>query len=366
MTHAVSLTHERYEHMSPTAVALATLLHVAVAAALFMVSPLRPVDTTPDAIEITLDAPPPPVETPPPAEPPPPATAPAAAAPPPAATPAPVPAAPPVRLGLAPVGPSQDPKQPPGTAQPDKPRPPTPEPQAAQPEPPKPPVEEAKAEPPAPEPPPPEPQQQAMATTPPPPPPPPPPSQALESALPPVDAPPPPVTAREIPPPAPPPPAPKAPPPTQARVQPAPPPPPVHAPQNPALRSSPLSTAPQQRTPAEQQQAARQAPSFINPAQSYGTKRLEDQYVWQVANKLSAHQQFVRNALTESGTVVLRLVIARDGRLVEVGLNRSSGNASLDQASINMVRAAAPYPPMPSELGAQHTFSLPLYFKRSD
>jgi TonB family protein len=222
-------------------------------------------------------------------------------------------------------------------------------------------VQEARPEPPASRPPPTEPQQAAAA----PPPPPPPSQQSLESALPPLDAPPPPVTANEIPrPPAPPPPAPKAPPPTQARVQPSP--PPVAPPQNPTLHTSPLTTAPQQRAPAEQQQAARQSPSFVNPAQSFGQKRVEDQYIWQVAQKLSAHQQFVRNASTESGNVVLRLVIARDGRLVDVGLSRSSGIATLDQASMAMVRAAGPYPPFPEELsGATHAFILPLYFKRN-
>src|SRR5882757_9929587 len=57
--------------MSPSGVALATLLHVAVAAALFWVSPLRNIDQTPDPIEITMEQevppPPPAPQTPPPA-----------------------------------------------------------------------------------------------------------------------------------------------------------------------------------------------------------------------------------------------------------------------------------------------------------
>lgn len=97
-----------------------------------------------------------------------------------------------------------------------------------------------------------------------------------------------------------------------------------------------------------------------------GNKRAEEQYLWYVAQKLSQHQQFVGNASTESGTVVLRLTIARDGRLVAVGLSRSSGLPSLDNVSMNMVRQASPYPPLPDGIsGAQHTFVLPLYFKRN-
>ena len=332
--------------MSPAAVAMTTALHAAVVAALYLVSPLNHVDTTPDVIEVTMprDLPAPEAPQPPPA-PEPPIQA-AAPSPPPAPAPAPAPTpAPPMRLGLTPLAPNPDPKAAtPGVEKPAPPKPETPAAEAAQSEPPK-------AE-----------QQQALAT-PPPPPPPPPPARTLESELPPLEAPPPPVTAQEIPrPPAPPPPAPKAPPPTQQRVQPAPTPqrPPQ---QQPALQSSPLSHLP---PPPREQQAARQAPTLTNPADMYGARRAEEQYLWYVAQKLSQHQQFVRNANTESGTVVLRLTIARDGRLVDVGVSRSSGLPSLDNVSANMVRQASPYPPLPDDIsGAQHTFTLPLYFKRT-
>ena len=344
MAHAVSLSYARSDHMSPVAVAMTTTLHLAVAAALYWVSPLNFIDTTPDAIAVTMEreVPPPQPETPPP--PPTPTPPPQAAAP--TAPAAPPPPAPPVRLGLAPIAPNPnpDPKATPGVEKPAPTKPETPAAEATQPEPPK-------AE-----------QQQALAT-PPPPPPPPPPSRALESELPPLDAPPPPVTSREIPkPPAPPPPAPKEPPPTQQRVQPAPTPqrPP---PQQPALQSSPLSHLP---PPPRDQQASRQAPTLVNPADMYGTRRAEERYVWHIAQKVSQHQQFVRNVTTEAGSLVLRITIARDGRLVDVGLSRSSGLPSLDNVSLNMVRQAGPYNPLPDDIpGGQHTFILPLNFKRN-
>ncbi len=331
--------------MSPLAVAMTTTLHLAVAAALYWVSPLRHIDTTPDPIAITVEN-----ELPKPAEPPQPppvpelpATAPAA---PPPAAPAPMPAAtPPMRLGLTPFAQNPDPKAAPGVENPAPPKPETPAEEATKPDPSQ--IEQ---------------QQQALAT-PPAPPPPPPPSRTLESELPPLDAPPPAVTSQEVPsPPAPPPPAPKAPPPTQPRVQPAPPPPP-RPPQQPALQSSPLADPP---PPSRDQQASRQAPNMVNPADAYGQKRREDQYVWQLAQKLSQHQQFIRNATAEAGTVVLRITIARDGRLMAVGLSRSSGSATLDNFTLNMVRQAAPYSPLPDDItGSQHTFILPLNFRRN-
>jgi protein TonB len=99
----------------------------------------------------------------------------------------------------------------------------------------------------------------------------------------------------------------------------------------------------------------------------YGQKRAEDEYLWYVARKVSQHQQFVRNVTTEAGTVVLRLTVARNGRLLDVGISRSSGLPSLDNASVNLIRQAAPYAALPDDIpGSQHTFILPLAFKRSE
>ena len=344
MAHAVSLSYARSDHMSPAAVAMTTTLHLAVAAALYWVSPLNYIDTTPETIAVTMEreVPAPKPETPPPAPTPEPTPPPTQAA----APPAPPAPAPPVRMGLAPIAPNpnSDPKATAGVEQTAPPRPETPAAQAAQPEPP---ITE---------------QQQALAT-PPPPPPPPPPARTLESELPPLDAPPPPVTSQEIPkPPAPPPPAPKAPPPTQQRVQPAPT-PQRPSPQQPALQASPLSNLP---PPSREQQASRQAPTLVNPSDMYGTRRAEERYVWYIAQRLSQHQQFVRNVTTEAGSLVLRITVARDGRLVDVGLSRSSGLPSLDNVSLNMVRQAGPYMPLPDDIpGPQHTFILPLNFKRN-
>ena len=98
----------------------------------------------------------------------------------------------------------------------------------------------------------------------------------------------------------------------------------------------------------------------------YGEKRAESDYLWLIARKVAAHQQFVGNATTLAGTVELQLTIARDGRLLGVVVSRSSGLASLDDTSMNIVRAAGPYAPFPPTItGAQHTFTLPLYYRRN-
>ena len=60
------------------------------------------------------------------------------------------------------------------------------------------------------------------------------------------------------------------------------------------------------------------------------------------------------------------IMVSFDSAPSNVGLSRSSGVPALDTSSMNLVRAAGPYPPMPSELGAQHSFTLPLYFRRNE
>ena len=98
----------------------------------------------------------------------------------------------------------------------------------------------------------------------------------------------------------------------------------------------------------------------------YGQRKAESDYLWSIARKVSQHQEFVGNAMTEAGTVELHLTIARSGQLLGVSISRSSGIASLDSTSMSIVRAAGPYLPLPADIpGAQHTFTLPLYYRRN-
>ena len=65
-----------------------------------------------------------------------------------------------------------------------------------------------------------------------------------------------------------------------------------------------------------------------------------------------------------SGTVHLVLDVGADGRLLAVGVRRSSGNARLDAAAMEAVRRAR-LPAAPDRLpGARHRFNLPVAFAR--
>ncbi|WIM11212.1 energy transducer TonB [Enhydrobacter sp.] len=303
MTHVISATYTRFDRMSPTAAALAVLLHVATALALWWISPLNHRAAAPaeQAIEVTIEPPEPAPAAPQPEARPEPQPSPAQPPPvPPKANPAP--------LGLPPLSPTIA----------DKPE------QTA-------PAPELKPEPP----------QQALAPAEPMPPP-----ATLEKTLPPLEAPPPPLTSKEIPKP-PPPPAPARP-----KAHAAPP------AQRQQLRPSPLTALQQRRMPSERQETAPSA-TLVNPADQYNQSRIVEQYLWDVARKISQYRYHSSHA-NEQGTVVLRLVIGRDGRLLDVSIARSSGILNLDRGLMEAARAAAPYAPLPASLsGSQIAFTLP-------
>ncbi|WP_215905935.1 energy transducer TonB family protein, partial [Reyranella massiliensis] len=136
-----------------------------------------------------------------------------------------------------------------------------------------------------------------------------------------------------------------------------------------ALRASPLNPMPQPRAPADRQAAAEPAPTFRNPADNYGIKRAQEQYLWSVMRRIAQFPYVPKNTNTirEEGTVLTRVTIARDGRLMNAVMEKSSGLASLDAGVMETIRKASPYPPLPNDIpGASHTFLLPVSFRYNE
>jgi protein TonB len=335
--------------MSPTAAGMAATLHLLAALALVWATPLKNFEVPEQAIDVTMEEPPAPkAETPPPPQPP---TPPAVQAQP---TPPPAPPAKAQSLGLPPVEAkptaTDKPKSLPlGLPPPSERSTEPPQQAAAQPPPPK---QEPQPEPP----------KQAAAEPPPKPEPQPEPADPAKTNLPPVEVPPAPLSMQDFVRAAPPPPPQEIVRP-QPRVQPLPPPqvqtPTVQQHPPPQLQPSPLRTQQQPQHPQSQASAA-----LVNPADAAARTRVAEDYLWQVGRKMSEHRMFSA-AGNEQGNVILRLTIARDGRVMDVGVARSSGSNTLDAASLALARAASPYPPLPPELtGNQITFILPLNYKK--
>lgn len=71
-----------------------------------------------------------------------------------------------------------------------------------------------------------------------------------------------------------------------------------------------------------------------------------------------------RPRVSEIGAVVLRMTVSRNGTLVALGISRSSGNATVDQAAIQAVQRAGRFPAAPAALTEpSYAFSLPIRFQ---
>ncbi|MDZ7708796.1 MAG: TonB family protein [Roseovarius sp.] len=149
------------------------------------------------------------------------------------------------------------------------------------------------------------------------------------------------------------------------------PPPPATRPQaRPATKpaAKPAAPAPARRKETARgegkQQAGGQA-STAAPARIDDATRTSLMGQWGGAIRTRIERQKRYPAGTRaSGTVHLVLDVGADGRLLGVGLRRSSGNDRLDAAAMNAVRSAR-LPAAPDRLpGTSHRFNLPVAFSR--
>jgi len=140
--------------------------------------------------------------------------------------------------------------------------------------------------------------------------------------------------------------------------------PPMPQLQKPEYKPSPLSTAPSRRPPAGTQSDNPSPSPFVNPADTYSKARAADNYLWQVVRRLQGYR-YSANVSATQGITVVRVVIARDGRLLNVSIARSSGVPEFDQGVLAGVRSGSPYAPLPPDIrGETATFDLPLVSTR--
>jgi protein TonB len=143
----------------------------------------------------------------------------------------------------------------------------------------------------------------------------------------------------------------------QALATPPRPPPPAPKPE---LKPSPLSTAPTRRPPSASSAEPPSEHRFVNPADSYARAKVADNYLSEVLRKIVGFR-YQSNTQRRQGVTVVRIVIARDGRLLGATVISSSGEPEFDEGVLAGVRAGAPYSPLPDNIkGASAPFDLPL------
>lgn len=74
-------------------------------------------------------------------------------------------------------------------------------------------------------------------------------------------------------------------------------------------------------------------------------------YEMQLAAQIERQRYYPQRArqLHQEGQPVVRLVLNRQGQLVALALEKSCGNALLDETALDIVRRAQPFPPPPRE-----------------
>ena len=131
----------------------------------------------------------------------------------------------------------------------------------------------------------------------------------------------------------------------------------------------PTEVAPSSATPTGAPELAVQQASVAPPVTRAMDAALANEALGRYAARLrgliDAHKAYPPQALMrrEEGTVRLRIVVDRDGKLVEVTV-LSAASPHLVDASVEATKAAAPFPSLPAELSTQRaTFELPITFR---
>jgi protein TonB len=132
------------------------------------------------------------------------------------------------------------------------------------------------------------------------------------------------------------------------------------APQRPDARPAPPTTAPTQRPAARAPSEPPSTSPFVNPADTYNRAKVADNYLWQIVHRLEGYR-YEAHVAANQGITVVRVTIARDGRLLDVDIARSSGVPEFDRGVLAGVRAGSPYDPLPPDIqGDRATFTLSL------
>jgi len=106
----------------------------------------------------------------------------------------------------------------------------------------------------------------------------------------------------------------------------------------------------------------------MNAAGIRSSAPVSDDYLVRLASWLARFQSYPAVAADkhQEGKAIIGFTVARDGTVQRVWVDHSSGVSALDAASVGMVRAASPVPPLPQELsGDSVDFFFPVNYTLS-
>lgn len=116
--------------------------------------------------------------------------------------------------------------------------------------------------------------------------------------------------------------------------------------------------------PTEPDAAPMPAPEIAPPAPAVDLAAIRSAYASQVRDRIERHKQFPAQAkrLRRTGRAAVSFTINADGSIAGLVIAESSGTSALDDAALQAVRDAAPFPAVPAALGIQLAFTTGISF----
>jgi protein TonB len=91
-------------------------------------------------------------------------------------------------------------------------------------------------------------------------------------------------------------------------------------------------------------------------------REVRQDYIALIVRRLSGARFYEQSREQNAqGLIVARLTIGQDGQLLALSVTRSSGFPGRDRSVAEAIRRAAPFPPLPTEIGGEpYTFMVPI------
>ena len=141
--------------------------------------------------------------------------------------------------------------------------------------------------------------------------------------------------------------------------------PPARPPQGVPSQAPPRPSPPAPAHPPANAPASVPGPPSNSSDWLIGKSRARNAYLDQVARLTARYRRYPRVAADnkQEGRVVTRVTIGRDGRLIDVRIDKSSGWPAIDAAELETIRKSAPFPAVPSDMpGDPLILILPIHY----
>jgi len=112
-------------------------------------------------------------------------------------------------------------------------------------------------------------------------------------------------------------------------------------------------------------QASQKATGIGDHEDTGGNPSAKQTYLTVVKARIARFKKYPQSARRDgvAGTVTVRFVILRNGRVKQAELIKSSGDKRLDKEALSMLKRASPFPPLPSDVSGQKLdLTIPIEF----